>query len=397
MLIHKNEENTSQYNGIINTSGNDNLKVHEDATDKNILVVTNNTPSMQILKSIDTYELEENSYYEFSVWMKTSDLVGTDNNFGAYFELVTIDDDGNIIENSNNKNKFSDINITETEDNGWVKYSIYVLAEVKQKVKVLLGLGSEENLVSGSVYFDDLRIVEIDELEYSSVKQDKTTLVSKVIEEPKEDDSSNNGENKNDENSINIWALLSSIILVIALILAIVGYTIRKIPKNKIQKIKAGEYEKSPFAVDENEIKRELRLIREKKVEDINTELNKLEQQKQQISVEYEEKTNAVQDEKEKNKLYIEQTKEINKIDKQINYLSSALTYITDPVNIRNEENKEINERKKQSKDEFLKLKQEEYKREQAKLNEENLEETTSKKNKKGKYKKGSQNKSKTK
>lgn len=399
LLVYKNEENSAQYNGIINTAGNDSLKVREDAIDKNILVINNSTPGVQILKTIDTYELTENSYYEFSVWMKTSTLTGVGNNFGAYFELVSIDEEGNIIENSSNKNKFTNISVTETENNGWVKYSIYVLAETKQNVKVLLGLGNENCETQGSVYFDDLRIVEIDQAEYASVKQDKNTLVSKVIEEPKEEDdnnSSNDGENNND-NGINIWALLSSIILVIALILAIVGYSIRKIPKRKIAKIKAGEYEKSPFAVDEYEIKRELKLSREQKVVDLNKELEQLEQQKIDVVAKYEKETKDIQDEKEKNKVLINQTKDINKIDKQIAYLQSALTYITDPVNIRNEETRIINERKKQSKEEFIKIKQDELEKEQAKLEAETDESSNTGKVKKKKYNKFSKTNNKNK
>lgn len=391
MLVYKNDENSAQYNGIIDTTGNDKLKVRENATDKNILVINNSTPGTQILETIDTYDLVQNSYYEFSVWIKTSNLSGLNNKFGAYFELISIDDEGNVIENNNNKNKFTNIVVNETENNGWVKYSMYVIADTNQKVKVLLGLGSEENTTAGSVYFDDLRIVEIDETEYTSVKKDNTTLVSRVIEAPKEnnDNNNSNNNNNNDNNSgINIWALLSSIILVIALILAIIGYAIRRIPKRKIAKIKPGEYEKSPFAVDENEIKRELKLNREQKIADLNKQLETLEQEKTDITKKYEEEANAISDDKEKNKIYVKQTKEINKLDKQITYLQSALTYISDPANIRNEEIRTINEHKKQAKEEFIKLRQEELEKEQAQLEKEKEEETKQKQGKKHKYKK---------
>ena len=389
MLIHQ-SENVSQYNGIINTADNEQINVRKDSKDTNVLVVTNENASCQVLKTIDTYELKQNNYYEFSVWIKTSTLTGiNDKNFGAYFELVAVDDDGNVIENKDNKNKFTNIIVTDTENNGWVKYSIFVLAETDQNVKVLLGLGNGENATQGTVYFDDLKIVGISENEYASQKADKTTLISKVIElkdtdNDESNDNNNSSSDEDSENGINIWALLSSIIIVIALILAIAGFLIRKLPKRKIAKIKAGEYEKSPFAVDENEIRRQLKLDREQKVVDINKQLEELEKEKAEQTNKYDEELEKIDNDKEKNKLYITHTKEINKLDKKINYLQSALTFITDPTNIRNEEIREIKEQKQKSREEFLKIKQEELEKEQAKQEEQETE--VPKKRKKNRY-----------
>ena len=374
LYSYEETQSAGMYNGIINLSNseNRNLQIREGATDKNVLVVSNNTPTYQVLKT-DSYKLTSGNYYEFSVFVKTLNLEGNtslsdynkDNkNYGAYFELVSLDNDGKIITDENNKNKFINFAVNSDNNNGWVKYSMYILAEAEQTVQVLLGLGTENYKTSGTVYFDDLVVTDITQSAYTEQKADANTIVSKVIEPVKQDDTTTT--NKNNEGlNINIWALLSSIMLVIALILAIVGYLIRRIPKRQIAKIEATEYNKSPFAVDENKIKREMKVQREAKIEALKKQIETLENEKAQIIKEYNEKLEQEnQEQPNSGSLYVKHIKTLNKCDKRIEYLKSALAYISDPTIIKMQEISEIKRQKNNSEEEFLKLKEEQLNKE---------------------------------
>lgn len=359
------------YNGILNTSLS-NIKTRPDANDKNILVVTNTVSTYQLLTSNYTYKLQANSYYEFSVWIKTdfNDIENLEKS-GAIFEIVSVNSDNEITRNE--KTRIKSIVTNSEENNGWVKYSIYVLSEKEQTVKVLLGLGNnaENYATEGKVYFDDVKVSDITKTEYASQKASNTTLITKVITTDKDQNNNNSNTSNKEEtpSEINIWALLSSIILVIALGFAIAGYLIRRIPKKKVAKVKETEYVKSPISVNENEIKRELKLNREKKLEETNKKLAELIETRDKLQAKYEEESSKEDDLTKKEKLYSSHIKELNKINKEIDYLNSAISYSNEAANIKAEEIREIKKRKKEVIEEFNKLKQEEVKTDNNKTN----------------------------
>ena len=351
------------YNGILNTASSS-IKTRPESNNKNVFVVSNTVASYQLLISNYTYKLESGSYYEFSVWIKT-DFEGIENlkDSGALFEIVNVDSDNNIIRKENTR--ISNIITNSEENNGWVKYSIYILSEESQNVKILLGLGdnAETYLTQGRVYFDDVVATDITKSVYSNQKQNETTLITKVVAPEEKNKNNNETSTPSNENSgMNIWALLSSIILVIALALAIAGYLIRRIPKNKATKVGKSDYNKAPASINENEVRRELKLNREKKLEEINKELEELTQNKTKLQEQYEKESSVEENLTQKEKLYAKYTKEINKLNKKIDYLNSAISYSKDQNNIKAEETREIKKRKKEAIEEFSKLKIEDSK-----------------------------------
>lgn len=346
------------YNGIIKAN-EFSISTRDEANDKNILLIANKLESYQHIISNYTYKLSQNSYYEISVWVKTDVVEIVDTEFGAYFEIVQLDSDGNIVENEENKNIFKNIVASNVENNGWVKYSMYIYAEnADQTIKVILGLGNEENLTRGKVYFDDLKVTDITKDTYTSQSENETTLISTVITSttPNDGDESTSSSTST-PSDLNIWALFSSIILVVALVLAIAGYLIRRIPKKKIAKIKESNYSKAPTSVDEKEIKRNLKATREQNLEEIEKRIAELKNEKDALQKEYQELISK--DENNSQKLYAGHTKKINKLNKEIEYLSSAVTFVSDEANIKIAEHKEIKKKKKEVEQEFLKMKEE--------------------------------------
>lgn len=314
--------------------------------------------SYQTISTNYIYSLKKDNYYKFSAWIRTEDLVGKG---AGMMEVVAVDSDGKIIEDEENKNIFNKI-ITPTpeeddENNGYKLYTIYVLAESDQNVKVCFSLGTADSPVVGKMYINNFVVSDVESSEYVGKTSDEYTIVSKVVEQaeetPDEDEAEHNHDNSAD---MNIWALASSLLLVLALGFAIAGYLLRRVPKKqKKEKIKKAEYKKSPKAINEKQIKAELKTKREGSLENLNEQLATLQAEYDQIKAEYEAKTNN--DESVDAKLYSEYTKKLNKIKERIEYLNSAVAYLQNNQIIRSSEKSEIKNKKKQVEKEFNALK----------------------------------------
>ncbi len=313
--------------------------------------------SYQTIATNYTYSLKNKSYYKFCAWIKTEDLSSA--GFGR-MEVVTLDSDGNIIEDEENTNIFKKIVTPETgddEENGYKLYTIYVLAEADQNVKLLFSLGTSDNPTAGKMYIDSFTVTDVESSEYIGKTSDDYTIVSKVVEQPEEDDTeTDDTTNQTTASEVNIWILSSSILLVIALGFAIAGYLLRRIPKKqKHEKVKKSEYKKSPKAINEKQIKAELKSKREISLENLNSRLASLQEEYDSIKAEYDSKSTG--DETTDGKLYSEYTKELNKVNDKIEYLQSAVTYLQSNQNIRSSERSEIKSKKKQVEKEFNALK----------------------------------------
>ncbi len=332
------------------------VKARSDARDNYVLQIEN-VDEYQTILSNYTYSLTADNYYEISVWIKSSiDWNLTTSDGGAYFELVNVDEDGNVVINEDEENKNKFINIVQESnsvDNGWVKYSMYILAHDDVNVKVLLGLGTIDNPTFGKAYFDDLTVQEISEETYAEQKANATTIVSDVIEITEDDPEEGNGDTT--QQPINVWILVSSILLVVALLLAIAGFLIRRIPKNRtVTKTTPTEYSKSANDIDESGVKTRLKLQREKNLSELKKELDNLQKEYDELKAEYDKKLSA-DDDVDKN-LYKEYTKKANKLIERIDYLNSAVVYLQDEENIKAEERREINKERQLVKEKSKKL-----------------------------------------
>ncbi|MGN0798060.1 MAG: hypothetical protein ACI4L7_00580 [Christensenellales bacterium] len=314
--------------------------------------------SYQTISTNYTYSLKKDNYYKFSAWIRTDDLVGEG---AGIMEVVTLNSEGKIVADEENKNVFKRI-ITPTpeeddENNGYKQYTIYLLAEADQEVKVCFSLGTAESTVVGKMYISNFVVSDVESSEYIGKTSDDYTIVSKVVE--KTEDTTDETEDEHDHNhsaDINIWALASSILLVVALGFAIAGYLLRRVPKKqKKEKVKKVDYKNSPKAINEKQIKAELKTKREESLENLNEQLSTLQAEYDQLQSEYE--TKCGNDENVDAKLYSEYTKKLNKIKERIEYLNSAVAYLKNNQVIRYSEKTEIKNKKKQVEKEFNALK----------------------------------------
>ncbi len=351
-------EGSNNYYGVRTT------QVRENANDQKVLLINNVIEGYQILSSNYAYSLTAKKYYEFSVWIKT-DFSGTSLNgdiFGGYFEVVAIDDDGEFVETEDeNTNIFSNIVISSTDNYGWVKYSMYILCETTQNVKVLLGMGTQENQTQGKIYFDDLTVTDIEETAYAEKVVNPKTIVSATIQLPEDDEEEADSSTSTDQGSVNVWAFISSIILAVALIFSLAGYALRQIPKSKVKKVsKKSNYVISIKKVKQKDIQEELKIKREKDLLTLNEDLSNVKNEYQTLRDKYEKDT-ADKDEVESRNIYRTYAISANILLSKIEYLNSAIAYLNDPFNIKQTEKREITKRNKQNKLEFEKQLQEEY------------------------------------
>lgn len=358
---YKATDGSNNYYGVKTTN------VRADANDQNVLFVNNVTDGHQTLISNYAYSLTAKKYYEISVWVKT-DFSGTSLNgdiFGGYFEVVTLNDDGEVIvpdeDDEANTNIFSNIVVSSTDNNGWVKYSMYILCETTQEIKILIGMGTEENLTQGKIYFDDLTVTDIEETVYAEKVASPTTIVSATIELSGDDEETEDTISTNEQGSVNVWAFASSIILAVALLFAIGGYALRQIPKRKVKKVsKKNNYVLSIKKVKQKDIQEELKIKREKDLVKLNDELSNVKNEYQTLRDKYDQDTKG-KDEVETRSLFKTYAISANILLAKIEYLNSAIAYLKDPFNIRQTEKREISKRNKQNKLEYVRQLQEEY------------------------------------
>ena len=388
--------------GVIDTTCSpysDKVTVKESSTDKNVLMIKNSAPSIVTLKSALEYSFSAGSYYKVSVWVYAKDISTEDGteNYGAYLELIPTetekDEDGNEII-TENTNIFKNIKTDSDENNGWVEYCFYVFAEATKKVQLNIGLGSENNLTQGYAFFDDITITDITEETYNELKEanaeEATTLFSTYAapiedeeenEENKPEEENPEDEEESSEMGINYWLLVPSVILAITLLIAIIGFVIKKVPTRNFTRRRRTEkvYDRKSF--DEDLVKEELKKERDEKVAEIDNKIATLQAKIDKDKKHYEEEIDKAKSDDKSEKLLTQYAKERTKAQKEIDNLNSAKAFILDPANVKAEEQKEIKHRKRLIEEENKQIKKNLAK----KLNESVSEEQPAESNKKGK------------
>ena len=347
----------SLYYGVVDTRNDASLDTYPDSGNTQMFVISTTSENYVTLKTNYTYSLSQNKYYEFSIWIKTKDLNANAESYGALFEVASLDSDGNMTARDESVTVFKDIATDSEENNGWTKYSIYLLSESSQDVKVLIGLGNSECYTAGNVYYDGLTVQEIDKDDYATVEANSTTIVTTVVEpEPEKETTSNT--NNQQKADINIFAIFSSLLLVAAIILAIIGFIIRRIPKTEKPKkvAKKPTYSKSAREINKTDVSKELGAKRKSSVSEIDKQLSTLKAELEGVKAEYESKTSG--DEYVDQKEYKEYSIKANKLQDEIDNLESAKAYLTNSQTEKHAERKEIKRRQKQAEKEFEKLKQ---------------------------------------
>lgn len=173
-------------------------------------------------------------------------------------------------------------------------------------------MGAEDNLASGYVFFDDVVVTQFEsEAAYNeavSTDQSKRSLI--LSEQTTTDDDGTTGDEDTFVGNEFNWVIVPSVLLSLAIIIAIVGTTVRKFKFTKQPKIKTKYDRRKTVEVDLS--KRERIELRQEIIAELNAEYG-------EIGAEIEKLVNDFAAEKERiNKLHEEKLKAYEEIKQAI-------------------------------------------------------------------------------
>lgn len=239
---------------------------------ENVLAIHNISDAYYTLKS-NTFTLKSGNYYKITASVRTIYANQDINNqitdeetsevipFGATIKLDKLDETFNGIVTENN----------------YETYTFYINATNDITTAFLLSLGDEKALTSGYALFDNLKVETISSNDFTSAVADEKSFVIGSIEIEEDTD---NTEDESNETNFD-WLVIPTLILAIALLIAMVGLLIRKLNIKFPAKVKViKDYDRAKTLIKEHERREQLRqreaklqALREKLVE-IENELN---------------------------------------------------------------------------------------------------------------------------
>lgn len=267
--------------GALNTTKNTNdiftgITVPSAPTGENVLAINSNTDTHFSLSATQKIDLSIDGYYRISVKVKTLHINQENKKY---------DDDGNLINYgatialNGYEKSFTAIDTERDLVDGYATYEFLIKPNADAQTYVILGLGSEDNLASGYVFFDDVVVEKLTEATYNeavSKQTIRTLLLSEQIVENEEEETETEFSGSKFD-----WVVVPSLLTSLAIIIAIVGSTIRRFKFTKQPKVKTKYDRRKTVEVDLNKRERiELRneIIKELNQEytDIGTEIDNL-------------------------------------------------------------------------------------------------------------------------
>lgn len=252
------------------------IKVPSAPTGDSVLAIHSNVDTNFTMSANQKIDISIDGYYRISVKIKTLNISQEDNKY---------DDDGNLIEYgatfalSGYEDSFTAINTEKDLVDGYATYEFLIKPSADAQTYVILGLGSENNLASGYVFFDDVVVETLTEATYKQAVENKTVrtilLGDQSTDTDTDEDATEFSGNQFD------WVVVPSLLTSLAIIIAIVGSTIRKFKFTKQPKVKTKYDRRKTVEVDLDKRERiELRneIIKEltKEYNDIGSEIDEL-------------------------------------------------------------------------------------------------------------------------
>ena len=264
------------------------------SNNKDIIYIHNENEDSITLTARKSTDLTAGNYYIVSVYVRTQDILGN----GAKFAIA----------HDGNNEEFTNI----VSENGYSKYYFFVNAEKASTLDIMIGLGTEEELAMGTAFFDLLEIQNLgtdEELFNTTYEEitshsDNTKMVSIAAEESSTDEPEADEDHDHDHDhdhgsdSSSVWLAVSSSITALALIIALVGFAIRKIKGKKHTKTKVTNNYDRRKTLDKDMDKRERIELRKIMIEDLKKNLHeeqdKFNEYKENIDKQIEELNNKV-------------------------------------------------------------------------------------------------------
>ena len=215
-------------------------------------------------------------YYKISVSVYTQNL--STNNSEADLNLV-----GASLKLSGFDSTFTSIK----SENEWTTYTFYIQAESDTTAYLELTLGSEDAMAKGDVFFGNIEFRDdVTATEYASAKNSETV---KIVETTATEDNNETEDSTSSNSGISntTWIyLIPSILTALAILIAVVGFAVRKIKFKKPRRKTKTAYDRNK-TVSIQYYTRKATTLREEKVRELTLDLEKINVERKKYEDEY--------------------------------------------------------------------------------------------------------------
>lgn len=320
--------------GIVN--GKENAFVYDlpdlSIDDSNYLVISSHRPSTTTLTSAFTLTLEESKYYKFSFDLATifgisADDADTDEHDCKYGATITIEGFDSV----ERLLTYSELK----------SFSLYMHCTSATNPTITFSLVSDCDQTMGTMMVTRLDLQTISETDYNNAKissdYNKSTYIvnqTSSTEDDTTDDDTDDDTTTDDTtpSENNVLLMISSILMGLALIVAIIGYLLKHVKIKKIEKIKKESYDKK-IAINHDAILVEAQKVRDEEYKQLLQAKEILQQEKEKIEKEHDEfvdKTRLQAGSKitrEIDTAFKQYNYDINKINQKIDIINEKLDF----------------------------------------------------------------------
>lgn len=248
---------------------------------KNLMFIRNFAQAKYSLTAKANTSLEANKIYKLSIYLRIKPLSINNSSFVATYSLEGLEDA--VL-----------TNITTEE---WQEYKIIVNSTAYTQVKLKFTL--ETKKTAGAILFiDNFTLTELSKEEYSQLVASyenkdgedyeqirQTTLIIGSTDVEEEPEKPTEEENQTEFS----WILIPSIITAVALIIAVIGFSLRRIKFKKWQRKQVTQYDRNK-TLYRDVLRKEAEERRDQELKQLNLELNEIEKEIQELEEQNKEK-----------------------------------------------------------------------------------------------------------
>ncbi len=320
-------------------------------TDKYLFKITNNKAGTYTIQSNYSFDLAEESYYVLTFKLKTH-FRYQNTSFDKDFDPTKYTYGANVGINADNSFKFMS-NLVSNDD--YETYTLYLHSTNEISGNLYISLTSANEGTCGTIVLYDLTFDKFDESNnediweayqaaITSVNGDNFDVNSSKVyvatQETPEDVESPDDSTDSETNTIG-WEWLmyvGSIIFALAMIVAIVGYFLRKIKIKKIERKRKETYDRKG-SLHRDVLRKEAEEERDKQAKDVEDVIKKFETELESLEKEHKEKVVSLRkenDAKATEKEFKQFAQKRSVISEKLNALNSQLENIKSPEYLLN-------------------------------------------------------------
>lgn len=267
-------------------------------TGSSVLAINSHLDTHFTLSASQQIDLSMDGYYKITIRVKTVNISQEEH---AYDEDGNLINYGATISLNGYDDYFTGIDTQRDEIDGYATYTFLIKPTADAQTYVTLGLGAENNYASGYVFFDDVIVEKIEEPIYNeevAKANIRTILLGDQNTKTEEEETGTEFTGSQFD-----WVLVPSLLTSLAIIIAIVGSTIRRFKFTKHPKIRTKYDRRKTVEVDLD--KRERIELRNEIIKELNGEYNEIEDEINKLVTELDaEKARAELIKQEKLKAY---------------------------------------------------------------------------------------------